>query len=126
MPLTLRQDRSADAPVMDRVITLTLEYQEQRNAYGEFESTRELHKVWASREAIDVDVMPTEKGMIESGRVAYVVRWFDHAPTASEKINLRPAIVGVHDEVGFHIVTGVHDVVGHRGRYLTIFCEGTR
>ena len=123
MPITAT---SRDAPVLDRVITLILEYQGHRDGFGEFRSKREQHKVWAARQAIDVDVEPGEKGRIEAGRAVYVVRWFDHAPTASEKINLRPAIVGVHDEIGHRTVTGIHEVVGYRGRWLTIICEGTR
>ena len=123
MPITAT---SRDAPVLDRVITVILEYQGYRDVLGEFRSRREQHKVWAARQDIDVDVAPTEKGRIEGGRAVYVVRWFDHAPTASEKINLRPAIVGVQDEIGHRTVTGVHEVVGYRGRLLTIICEGTR
>ena len=123
MPITAI---SRDAPILDRVITLILEYQGYRDGFGEFRSKREQHKVWAARQDIDVDVMPTDKGRIEAGRAVYVVRWFDHAPTTSEKINLRPAIVGVQDEIGYRTVTGIHEVVGYRGRLLTIICEGTR
>ena len=123
MPITAT---SRDAPVLDRVITVILEYQGYRDGFGEFRSKREQHKVWAARQDIDVDVMTTGQGQIEAGRAVYVVRWFDHAPKASEKINLRPAIVGVQDEIGYRTVTGVHEVVGYRGRLLTIICEGTR
>ena len=125
MPL-MAVDR--DAPILDRLVTITLEYPGRYNDFGEFTSGRQhTMKVWSARARIDVDVTPTNAGARELGSAVYIIRWLGVAFTLAERDrSAKPAIVRLTDDVGSRIVTGVENWPGYRGRYLELRCGGTR
>ena len=124
MPITAI---SRDAPILDRLVEITLEYPGEYSDFGEFQPGRiATMKTWCCRLELDVDVASTGKGSIETGEAAYLIRWLPVSFTLGERDrSAKPAITVLEDEIGRRHVTGVVNWPGYRGRYLVLKCAGS-
>ena len=97
MPITVI---SRDAPILDRLVEITLEYPGTYTDFGEFQPGRiATMKTWCARLEFDVDVESTGKGSIETGEAAYLIRWLPISFTLAERDrsdrSAKPAITTV-------------------------------